>query len=61
MSLDSEPLTYWKPLLLARPICGTSKPTTEFSIPLTEVALSYKLIALNGSTSPETNPTSGEP
>ena len=30
-------------------------------MPLTLVAVSYKLIVLNASTSPETNPISGEP
>ena len=53
--------TVSKPRDLARPIWGTVVPTVDTSVPLALVAVSYKLIVLNASTSPETNPISGEP
>ena len=50
-----------KPLVLARPICGTVTPIVDCSVPLVSVAVSYSLISLNASTSPETKPMSGVP
>ena len=71
IALVSEPLAkifeaalpdeYSKPLDLARPIWGTVAPLVDCSVPREPVAVLYKLTALKASTSPETNPTSGEP
>ena len=61
MSSVSVADTVSKPRDLARPICGTVVPTVDCSVPLALVAVSYKFIVLNASTSPETNPISGEP
>ena len=55
------PLFNSKPLDLARPICGTVTPTVDCCVPLVTVAVSNRLTFLNASTSPETNPISGEP
>ena len=61
MSVDSVPVTNSKPRDLARPIWGTVVPTVDCWVPLTVVAESNKLIVLKASTSPDTNPISGEP
>ena len=61
MSFVWVPDTYWKPLDLALPIWGTLPFIATSSTPLDDVCLSYKLIVLNASTSPDTKPTSGEP
>ena len=46
---------------LALPICGAVLPDVDCSVPRTAVAVSYKLIVLNASESPETKLTSGVP
>ena len=61
ISFVSVPESNSKPRDLAIPICGTVVPEFDLSVPLTLVAVSYKLIFLKGSTIPETNPISGEP
>ena len=58
---EAEPVTYWKPLAFARPIEVILAPEPVFSVPLDDDNVSYKLIFLNASTEPETNPTSGAP
>jgi hypothetical protein len=50
-----------KPFDFALPICGTSAPFEVKAVPVTAVWSLNKLIVLNGSTSPETNPISGVP
>ena len=61
MSKLSVAETVSNPRDLARPICGTVVPTVDCSVPLTLVAVSYRLTVLNASTSPDTKPTSGDP
>ena len=60
MSFDSVPVTYSKPLDLARPIWGTVVPTVLCSVPSVAVAVSYKFTVLNAWVSPDTKPMSGE-
>ena len=59
VSDEEAPVTYSKPLDLARPSCGTVVPTVDCCVPLTAVAVSKRFTVLNASTAPETNPTSG--
>ena len=61
MSKLSVADTVSNPRDLARPICGTVVPTVDCCVPLTLVAVSNRFTFLNASTSPETNPMSGEP
>ena len=56
-----EPEAYSNPLDLARPIEFILEPEPVFSVPLADVSLLYKPTFLKAATSPETNPTSGEP
>ena len=55
------PLFNSKPLDLALPICGIVTPVVDCCVPLVTVAVLNRLTFLNASTSPETNPISGEP
>jgi hypothetical protein len=57
----AEPEFNSKPFDLALPICGIVTPNVDCCVPLLSVAVSNRFMFLNTSTSPETNPISGEP
>ena len=61
MSAASVPVVNSIPRDFALPICGVVLPDVDCWVPLTAVAVSYKLIVLNASESPETKLTSGVP
>ena len=55
------PLTYWNPFDFALPIALLLEAVPVFWVPGVLVAAENKLTFLNASTSPLTNPTSGDP
>ena len=57
----AEPVTYSNPLVFALPIWTMLAPTLDSGVPLAEVKVSIKSTVLKASTSPETNPISGDP
>ena len=61
MSDVSSPDTYSKPRDFALPICVTSTPTVNTSVPLAFVGSLYKFKFLNASVWPDTKLISGDP